>query len=186
MAIRFFSHYVRIAAALNGHIIPLSPANTTWGAPSPACGVAIAPSWFVVGGQNVLTVFVTNIYAVAMGLNADVSVTGSGLIPLGSPCCQFGSGLSGQAVAVLQPLVQAQPGKVNLQGNYLAALYRSRNAPDFNRAFTRATANGITTKGLITVPAFKAALVEEGQLQRKKPSAGLLSEDAFKRVVDGL
>jgi serine/threonine-protein kinase len=92
----------------------------------------------------------------------------------------------GQAVAVLQPLVQAQPGKVNLQGNYLAALYRSRNAPDFNRAFTRATANGITTKGLITVPAFKAALVEEGQLQRKKPSAGLLSEDAFKRVVDGL
>jgi serine/threonine-protein kinase len=92
----------------------------------------------------------------------------------------------GQAVAVLQPLVQAQPGKVNLQGNYLAALYRSRNAPDFNRAFTRATANGVTTKVLITVPAFKSALVEEGQLQRKKPSAGLLSEDAFKRVVDGL
>ena len=84
------------AVALNGHLLPLS-GSTVFKAASPACGTALQSSgWFVLGGQNVLTLYVTNAYAVAMGVNATVSVTGSGLIPVGSPCCQFGSGISGQ------------------------------------------------------------------------------------------
>ena len=44
----------------------------------------------------------------------------------------------GQAVALLKPLVLAQPSSLELQGNYLAAIYRTRNAVEFERALTRA------------------------------------------------
>ena len=82
-------------AYLNGNLIPLTPPNTTFGAPNPACGTANIQSWFR-PGLNVVQVRVTNVYAVAMGLNAEVSVTGSGLIGASAPCCHPNSGISGQ------------------------------------------------------------------------------------------
>jgi len=86
-------------AYLNGHQITLSPADTTFKAASPACGTAsmgLNPTWFVLGGQNVLQVRVTNIYAVAMGLNVAGSVTGTGLGVETASCCRPASGISGQ------------------------------------------------------------------------------------------
>jgi hypothetical protein len=91
-----------------------------------------------------------------------------------------------QAAAVLKPLVQAQPARVDLQGNYLAALYRSRNPQDFERAFTRATANGVTVKGMLGVPAFRAAMADESRLQKTKPPSGVLPLEVMAKVLEGL
>jgi hypothetical protein len=91
-----------------------------------------------------------------------------------------------QAAATLKPLVQAQPAKVDLQGNYLAALYRSRNAQEFERAFTRATANGVTVRAMLAVPAFRAALTDESRLQKTRPPSGVLPLEVMAKVLEGL
>ena len=91
-----------------------------------------------------------------------------------------------QAVAVLKPLVQAQPGNTERQGNYLAALYRCRNAPEFDRAFTRATAAGVTVKGMLGVSSFHSALADEIKLQKSKPPSGVLPVEVMARVAEGL
>jgi hypothetical protein len=122
------------AAALNGNLIPLS-GSTVFKAPNPACGTvsqAINPSWFVLGGQNVLTLYVTNIYAVAMGLNASVSVTGSGLISLGESCCQFGSGISGQKFYDLNCNGVQDPGEPSLSGWTIHLSNGSNTVTDVN------------------------------------------------------
>jgi uncharacterized repeat protein (TIGR03803 family) len=90
------------SVSLNGHPFvwayggPDSP--SCWSG-SPTCGTVSmtnAPTWFIVPGQNVLHVAVTNIYAVAMGLNLSGTVTGSGLILQSAPCCRPASGISGK------------------------------------------------------------------------------------------
>jgi serine/threonine-protein kinase len=91
-----------------------------------------------------------------------------------------------QAAALLKPMVQGQPGSVELQGNYLAALYRSGNALDFDRAFTRATAAGVTVKGMLAVPAFRAAMADESRLQKTKPPSGVLPLEVMAKVLEGL
>jgi hypothetical protein len=91
-----------------------------------------------------------------------------------------------QAVSVLKPLVQEQPANVERQGSYLAALYRSRNAWDFERALTRATAAGVTVKAMLGVPAFRSAMAEESRLQKAKPPAGVLPADVMAKVIEGL
>jgi hypothetical protein len=91
-----------------------------------------------------------------------------------------------QAVAVLKPLVQEQPGNVERQANYLAALYRSKSPGGFDRAFTRATASGVTVKAMLNVPSFKAALVEESKLQRSKSPSAVLPPDVLAKVLEGL
>jgi hypothetical protein len=118
-------------AALNGHLIPLS-GSTVFKAPNPACGYVVNPAWFVLGGQNVLTVYVTNIYAVAMGLNAEVSVTGSGLMGLGAPCCQFGSGISGQKFYDLNCNGKQDPGEPGLSGWTIQLSNGSNTVTDVN------------------------------------------------------
>jgi serine/threonine-protein kinase len=91
-----------------------------------------------------------------------------------------------QAASVLKPLVQAQPAKVELQGNYLAALYRGRNPGEFARAFTRATANGVTVKAMLGVPAFRSAMADESRLQKTRPPSGVLPLEVMAKVLDGL
>ena len=91
-----------------------------------------------------------------------------------------------QAVAVLKPLAQAQPGSIEVQGNYLAALYRTGNAWDFERALTRAAAAGSTVKAMLAVPAFRSALADESRLQKAKPPAGVLPQDVMAKVLEGL
>jgi hypothetical protein len=91
-----------------------------------------------------------------------------------------------QAASVLKPLVQAQPARVELQGNYLAALYRGHNAGEFARAFTRATANGVTVKAMLGVPAFRAAMADESRLQKARPPAGVLPLEVMAKVLEGL
>jgi serine/threonine-protein kinase len=90
----------------------------------------------------------------------------------------------GGAAAALRPLAQAQPAKVDVQGNFLAALYRSRNVQEFDRALTRATANGVTTKAMLRVPAFRAAMADESRLSKAK--AGVLPENVMAKVLEGL
>ncbi|PWU21513.1 MAG: hypothetical protein C5B50_01585 [Verrucomicrobia bacterium] len=70
----------------------------------------------MLGGQNVLTVYVTNIFEIAMGLNASVSLTGSGIIPAGSPCCPIGSGLSGRKFFDMNCNGVQDPGEPGLAG----------------------------------------------------------------------
>jgi serine/threonine-protein kinase len=91
-----------------------------------------------------------------------------------------------QAVALLKPMALAQPGSATVQGNYLAALYRSRNAQDFDRALTRATAAGVTVKVMLGVPAFRAAMADESRLQKTRPPSGVLSPEVMDKVVEGL
>jgi uncharacterized repeat protein (TIGR03803 family) len=117
-------------AYLNGHQITLLPADTTFKAASPACGTAsmgLNPAWFLLGGQNVLQVRVTNIYAVAMGLNLAGSVTGTGLSVETASCCRPASGISGQKFHDLNGNGVRDPGEparagwtINLSGGATA------------------------------------------------------------------
>src|SRR5204863_9299958 len=69
------------SASLNGHPITLTPTDTTFYAPSPACGtvsMSAHPDWFV-PGKNKLRVTV-NDEGGAMGLNVSGSLSGSGII----------------------------------------------------------------------------------------------------------
>jgi serine/threonine-protein kinase len=91
-----------------------------------------------------------------------------------------------QAAAVLKPLVQDQPASVERQGSYLAALYRARNAQDFERALTRASAAGVTVRAMLAVPSFRAAMAEESRLQKAKPPSGVLPAEVMAKVVEGL
>ena len=91
-----------------------------------------------------------------------------------------------QAVALLKPMALAQPGSPTVQGNFLAALYRSRNAQDFERALTRATVAGVTVKVMLGVPAFRAAMADESRLQKTRPPSGVLSSEVMAKVVEGL
>ena len=48
------------------------------------------------------------------------------------------------AAALAKNLVAADPGNAEAQGVYLAALYRSKNTWDFERALSRALASSVT------------------------------------------
>ena len=89
-----------------------------------------------------------------------------------------------QAASVLRPLVQDQPSSVDRQGNYLAALYRSRDAPAFDRALTLAAAAGVKVKIMLGVPSFRSAMAEESRLQ--KTGTGVLPPATMAKVVEGL
>jgi hypothetical protein len=91
-----------------------------------------------------------------------------------------------QAANLLKPLAQAQPGNVEVQGTYLAALYRSGNAWDFERALARAGGAGATVRAMLAVPAFRAAMADESRLQKAKPPAGVLPPEVMAKVVEGL
>ena len=89
-----------------------------------------------------------------------------------------------QAAALLKPLVQAAPTSVELNGNYLAALYRASNAADFDRGLTHAAAAGVTTKSMIKVPAFLRAMKDEIALTKAKK--GVLPPEVMDKVQAGL
>jgi serine/threonine-protein kinase len=89
-----------------------------------------------------------------------------------------------QAAAMLKPMVQAQPGSVELQGQLLAALYRSGQASEFDRALARATAAGVTVKSMLGIPAFRAAMADESRLQKAR--TGVLPLDVMAKVLEGL
>lgn len=92
----------------------------------------------------------------------------------------------GQAASLLRGLAQAQPGDLKVQGNYLAALYRSKNASEFGRAYRLAKANGLTTGRLLSVPAFNACISEESKLQRAKSGNQVLPADTMKEIIKDL
>jgi serine/threonine-protein kinase len=89
-----------------------------------------------------------------------------------------------QAATALKPLVLDQPSSVERQGNYLAALYRSRSTSEFERALARATAAGVTVKAMLGVPSFRSAMAEESKLQKAK--TGVLPPEVMAKVVEGL
>ena len=89
-----------------------------------------------------------------------------------------------QAVSGLKPLAQADPRNVELQATYLAALYRSNNAWDFERVLTRVNGSGINVKALLAVPAFRKAMADESRLQKARQ--GLLPEEVMATVLAGL
>jgi serine/threonine-protein kinase len=89
-----------------------------------------------------------------------------------------------QAASLLKPMVQSQPGSVELQGQYLAALYRSGQASEFDRALARASAAGVTVKAMLGIPAFRAAMADESRLQKAK--TGVLPLEVMAKVLEGL
>ena len=91
-----------------------------------------------------------------------------------------------QAAAQLKPLVQAAPANVELNAQYLAALYRSRNAWDFERALARATAAGVTPKAMLAIPAFRSVMIDERNLRKANPDGGLLPQEVMDKLVAGL
>ncbi len=91
-----------------------------------------------------------------------------------------------QASILLRPLVQAQPTSVELQGNYLASLYRAHNPQEFDRALTRAAANGVSTGKMLKVPSFKSVMIEESRLHKAKSPDAVLSAEVMTKVSEGL
>jgi hypothetical protein len=91
------------------------------------------------------------------------------------------------AAAQARTLAAADPGNPQAQGLYLAALYQSRNAWDFDRALSRAMASGVTVKKMLNASApFHAALAQEMKLRKATPPAGLLSEDTLQKMNSSL
>lgn len=92
-----------------------------------------------------------------------------------------------QAAAEAKAAVAADPGNAELQGLYLAALYRTRNAWDFERALARATNAGVSASRMLAAcPAFKAAIAEELRLRKTNPAAMVLPEEVILKVQAAL
>ncbi|WP_316410445.1 serine/threonine-protein kinase [Mesoterricola sediminis] len=92
-----------------------------------------------------------------------------------------------QAAAEAKAAVAQDPGNAELQGLYLAALYRGRNAWDFEKALVRAQGAGVTVARMISASApFKAAMAEESRLQKTNPGAAVLPEEVLRKVLDAL
>ncbi|BDU73988.1 serine/threonine-protein kinase [Mesoterricola silvestris] len=92
-----------------------------------------------------------------------------------------------QAAAQARTLAANEPGNAEVQGLYLAALYRSGNAWDFERALSRAAASGVTVKKMLAAaPAFREALAQESRLRKAKPPAGILPDDVMAKILAGL
>ncbi|NTV75103.1 MAG: hypothetical protein HGA66_12965, partial [Holophaga sp.] len=92
-----------------------------------------------------------------------------------------------QAAAQAKAMAAADPGNAEVQGLYLAALYQSRNAWDFERGLNRAMASGLTVGQMLqAAPALKKALAQEIRLQKANPPAGILPGDVMKKISAGL
>lgn len=91
-----------------------------------------------------------------------------------------------RAAGLLKGITALQPADFQAQGNYLAALYRSRNAGEFERAYGIAKANGITVSSMLKVPAFKDAIQEERRLQKDKSPSKVLSEEMLLRIAQDI
>jgi serine/threonine-protein kinase len=92
-----------------------------------------------------------------------------------------------QAAAQARPLAAATPGDAEVQGLYLAALYRSRNAWDFERALGKANGAGVTVPMMLKASTpFRQALAEENRLRKANPPAGLLPQEVMDRILAGL
>ena len=92
----------------------------------------------------------------------------------------------GQAAGILRGLAASQPGDIQVQANYLAALYRSHSAGDFDRALGAAKGGGVTINQMLKVPAFREAIQEESRLQRAKSPNKVLSTETMTRILDDL
>jgi serine/threonine-protein kinase len=93
-----------------------------------------------------------------------------------------------QAAAQLKTLVQNNPGSVELNANYLAALYRSNNPGEFDRALMRAELSGVTPKAMFVIPALRSAIIDERALTKanNNKGTGVLPVDVMKRFIAGL
>ena len=91
-----------------------------------------------------------------------------------------------QAAGQLKALLQAAPGSVELNANYLAALYRANLPWDFGRGLSRAAAAGVTTKTMLAIPAFRSAIVDERNLVKARNGHGLLPPDVWEKVLADL
>jgi len=91
-----------------------------------------------------------------------------------------------QAATQLRSLAVAQPTNAQVQANYLAALYRSHNAGEFDRAFDSARAAGVTMGQMLSVPLFKDSIREESKLQRASSPGKVLTVDTMKKITAAL
>jgi eukaryotic-like serine/threonine-protein kinase len=80
-----------------------------------------------------------------------------------------------QAASILRGLALSQPGDPAVQGNLLAALYRSRNAGEFERVLDAAKGRGLSPASLMKpAPAFRQAMEVELAAQKAKNGTNVL------------
>jgi serine/threonine-protein kinase len=92
-----------------------------------------------------------------------------------------------QAAVQARALAAASPASAEAQGLYLAALYRSRNTWDFERALAKAGGAGVTAGMMLkaSVP-FRQAMAEESRLRKANPPAGVLPPEVMDRILASL
>ncbi len=89
----------------------------------------------------------------------------------------------GQAASTLRVLAAASADP-QVQGNYLAALYRSRNVGEFERVWDASRARGLNLGILMkAAPAFRQAMVDESAAQKAKNGSNILSASLMKKVT---
>jgi serine/threonine protein kinase len=90
----------------------------------------------------------------------------------------------GQAVTQLRALASSQPGDPAVQGNLLAALYRSRDAGEFERALDAAKARGLNGPAMMrSAPAFREAMEDERIAHRARNGSNVLPALVLIKVV---
>lgn len=89
------------------------------------------------------------------------------------------------AAELLASLAAAQPGDAPTQGNLLAALYRVRNARDFERALDTARSNGLSGPQLMkAAPAFRQAMTDELRAHKAKDKSNVLPLATLTKIVN--
>ncbi|HJV48424.1 MAG TPA: serine/threonine-protein kinase [Geothrix sp.] len=91
----------------------------------------------------------------------------------------------GEALNLLRPLAAEHPGDAQIQGPFLAALYRAHRAVDFEQAYANATAAGLNLAALLKVPSFKAVIQEETRLHRNRSLYCVLPGELLTRMLSG-
>jgi hypothetical protein len=92
----------------------------------------------------------------------------------------------GAAIQLLRSLAASHPGDAQIQGNLLAAIYHTRNAVEFERAYFDANSSGLNMAALLKVPSFKAAIQEETRLHRNRSLYKVLPGELLTRMLNGL
>jgi hypothetical protein len=89
-----------------------------------------------------------------------------------------------QAASLLRGLAASQPGDLGVQGNLLAALYRSHNAGEFERVLDGAKARGLNCTAMMkAAPAFRQAMEDERGAHRAKNGSNVLPVSVLLKVV---
>jgi len=89
-----------------------------------------------------------------------------------------------QAAGLLRSLAASQPGDLAVQGNLLAALYRTHNVPEFEQVLENAKGRGLDGLSMMkAAPAFRQAMMDERRAHRDKDGTNVLPPGTLIKVI---